>query len=251
AGGSYTLGLASNNSSGQAQTLSFTIGSAGTSDDYAAAINAFNDVAAKTGVTAKLNDAGDGIVLSNAEGNDIRMLNKSAASSVFSLSDASGTALGAPVAGNSAGTFGSTDAWVSGQITLDSEKSFSASDAVGGATGFLLASGSTASALQAVSELDVSTVDASNRTLAMVDAALSSINGQRAKYGALQSRFENTISNLQTSSENMSAARSRIRDTDFASETANLTRAQILQQAGTAMLSQANALPQNVLSLLG
>ncbi|MCK9261023.1 MAG: flagellin, partial [Azoarcus sp.] len=65
------------------------------------------------------------------------------------------------------------------------------------------------------------------------------------------SRFETTISNLQTSSENMSAARSRIRDTDFAAETANLTRAQILQQAGTAMLSQANALPQNVLSLLG
>ena len=252
AGGSYTIELASNNSTAQAQTLSFTIGSASTSDDYAAAINAFNDVAAKTGVTAKLNDAGDGIVLSNAEGNDIRLLNQSAASSVFSLSDASGTALGAAVAGSVAlGAFGTDDAWVSGQITLDSEKSFSASDAVGGATGFLLASGSTASALQAVSELDVSTVDASNRTLAMVDAALSSINGQRAKYGALQSRFENTISNLQTSSENMSAARSRIRDTDFASETANLTRAQILQQAGTAMLSQANALPQNVLSLLG
>ena len=97
---------------------------------------------------------------------------------------------------------------------------------------------------------DVTTVDASYRTINLVDAALDTINAQRAAYGALQSRFENTITNLQVSSENMSAARSRIRDTDFAEETAELTRAQILQQAGTAMLSQANALPQQVLQLL-
>jgi flagellin len=73
---------------------------------------------------------------------------------------------------------------------------------------------------------------------------------QRARYGALQNRFETTVKSLMTSSENMSASRSRIQDADFASETANLTRAQILQQAGIAMLSQANALPQQVLSLL-
>jgi flagellin len=105
--------------------------------------------------------------------------------------------------------------------------------------------------LQKVSDLDVSSVDSAQRTLAMVDSALAAVNGQRAKFGALQSRFETTIANLATTSENMAASRSRIRDTDFAQETANLTRAQILQQAGTAMLSQANALPQNVLSLLG
>ena len=68
--------------------------------------------------------------------------------------------------------------------------------------------------------------------------------------GALQSRFESAVTNLQTSSENLSAARSRIQDADFAAETANLTRAQILQQAGVAMLSQANSAPQSVLSLL-
>jgi len=73
---------------------------------------------------------------------------------------------------------------------------------------------------------------------------------QRASLGAIQNRVQNTISNLQTTSENVSAARSRIQDADFAMETANLTRAQILQQAGTAMLAQANSLPQNVLSLL-
>jgi flagellin len=76
------------------------------------------------------------------------------------------------------------------------------------------------------------------------------VNGQRAKFGALQSRFENTVSNLQTTSENLASSRSRIRDADFAAETAALTRSQILQQAGTAVLAQANAIPNNVLSLL-
>jgi len=79
---------------------------------------------------------------------------------------------------------------------------------------------------------------------------LASVNNQRAQYGALQNRFQSTVSNLQTTSENLSASRSRIQDTDFAAETATLTRGQILQQAGTAMLAQANQLPQSVLSLL-
>lgn len=83
-----------------------------------------------------------------------------------------------------------------------------------------------------------------------MDAALTAVNTARAKLGATQSRFESTISNLQTTAENLSAARGRIVDADFAQETANLTRGQILQQAGTAMLAQANSLPQNVLSLL-
>ena len=98
--------------------------------------------------------------------------------------------------------------------------------------------------------MDVSSVDAANRTLAIVDSALSAISAQRANYGALQSRFETTIANLNISSENMSASRSRIQDADFAQETANLSRTQILQQAGTAMVAQANQIPQGVLSLL-
>ena len=101
-----------------------------------------------------------------------------------------------------------------------------------------------------VATFDVSTVANATNALRIVDSALDAVNGQRAKFGALQSRFELTISNLATTSENLSAARSRIRDADFAAETANLTRAQILQQAGTAMLAQANALPQNALTLL-
>ena len=83
-----------------------------------------------------------------------------------------------------------------------------------------------------------------------IDAALGEVNGERSKYGASQNRFEAVISNLQLASENQAASRSRIMDADFASETANLSRSQILQQAGTAMVAQANQLPQGVLALL-
>ncbi|MDT3677596.1 MAG: flagellin [Burkholderiaceae bacterium] len=86
--------------------------------------------------------------------------------------------------------------------------------------------------------------------LGVIDTALDTVNTERAKYGAVQNRFEAVIGNLQVASENQAAARGRIMDTDFAAETANLSRAQVLQQAGMAMLSQANAVPQNVLSLL-
>jgi flagellin len=113
-------------------------------------------------------------------------------------------------------------------------------------------SGVTASAaqLQRAFDLDISTVDSAGRTLAITDSALVSIVNQRARYGALQSRFESAIVNLQTNSENLSASRSCIRDADFAAETAVLTRNQILQQAGTAMVAQANALPNLVLQFL-
>jgi len=84
----------------------------------------------------------------------------------------------------------------------------------------------------------------------MMNAALKSVNTSRGNLGAIQNRFSSTIANLQTTSENLSASRGRIVDADFAAETANLSKGQILQQAGTAMLSQANSLPQGVLGLL-
>ncbi|WP_313052020.1 flagellin [Stenotrophomonas cyclobalanopsidis] len=101
-----------------------------------------------------------------------------------------------------------------------------------------------------VEDLNVSTVEGAQQALSIVDKALESVNSVRADLGAIQNRFTSVVANLQTSSENLSASRSRIRDTDFAKETAELTRTQILQQAGTAMLAQANQVPQNVLSLL-
>ena len=102
-----------------------------------------------------------------------------------------------------------------------------------------------------VSDIDISDVIGSQKAVIVIDQAIAAIDSQRASLGAVQNRFENTIGNLQNIAENVSAARSRIQDTDFAAETANLTKNQILQQAGTSILAQANQLPQAVLSLLG
>ncbi|WP_099605993.1 flagellin [Stenotrophomonas maltophilia] len=99
-------------------------------------------------------------------------------------------------------------------------------------------------------KIDVSTVKGAQQAMEVVDKALGAINSTRADLGAVQNRFTSVVANLQTSSENLSASRSRIKDTDFAKETAEVTRTQILQQAGTAMLAQANQVPQGVLSLL-
>ena len=102
----------------------------------------------------------------------------------------------------------------------------------------------------AISNVDISTMSGANAALSAIDAALTTVNSERAKLGAIQNRFSSTIENLQTGSENLSASRSRIQDADFAAETAALARAQVLQQAGTAMIAQANQLPQQVLQLL-
>jgi flagellin len=104
--------------------------------------------------------------------------------------------------------------------------------------------------LTATGTIDVTTTAAASAALATLSADIDAVNGARATYGAVQNRFEAVISNLQNYVENLTAARSRIEDADFAAETAKLTRAQILQQAGTSILAQANALPQSALSLL-
>jgi len=97
---------------------------------------------------------------------------------------------------------------------------------------------------------DVTTAAKATASITAIDAALDEVNTERATFGAVQNRFNSVVSNLQNKVENTSAAKSRIMDADFAAETANLTRGQILQQAGTAMLAQANSLPNGVLALL-
>ena len=101
-----------------------------------------------------------------------------------------------------------------------------------------------------IATANVLTVAGANNVIQRVDAALTSVGGLRSTFGAIQNRFESVIANLTTTSENLTASRSRIQDADFAMETANLSRAQILQQAGTAMVAQANQIPQGVLALL-
>ena len=117
--------------------------------------------------------------------------------------------------------------------------------------GAMTATGNATAALAgSLNTQNVNSVNGANSTIQSVDAALTSVSTLRSTLGAIQNRFQSTINSLQGVSENLSASRSRILDTDFASETAALTRAQILQQAGTAMVAQANQVPQNVLSLL-
>ena len=256
ANGAYTLELASNNPSDEPVTISFSVGEDTDANGYAAAISAFNAQSAKTGVTASYDAENGGVKLTNAEGNDIVLTNTSTTTAPeLDSYDIDGTALGSAqamavavaddpaTAGTDETAAGGTTV-AKGRVVLDSEKSFSVTDTSGWGMG-------DSSELQSVANLDVSTFEGAQNAIKIADAALASVNGQRAQYGALQSRFDSAISNLQSSTENLSASRSRIVDTDFAAETANMTRGQILQQAGTSMLAQANSLPNGVLSLLG
>ena len=217
------------------------------------AVNAFNEQSSKTGITAKLNDIKTAIILENDEGKNINVTLKNA--NVIYMGNASN---GTAPAVSGAGTTSGKTFTAAGQVTLDASRSYSVATSSGlKVQAGVLSGGSTGtgvtigSELQRVDSLDISTVKGANDAIHIVDQAIDSVNAQRAKYGALQNRFESTISNLATSSENVSAARSRIQDTDFASETANLSRSQVLQQAATSMLAQANQLPNNVLTLLG
>ena len=136
------------------------------------------------------------------------------------------------------------------RIVMTSSATITITGAAGAKVGFVAADTATAAVSPNMASLDVSSYGGAQLAIQQADAALKQISGARANLGALQSRFENAVSNIQIASENVTAARSRIMDTDFAAETANMTRSQILQQAGNAMLSQANQLPQQVLSLL-
>jgi flagellin len=133
------------------------------------------------------------------------------------------------------------------QLELSSSNEFSFAGAEVG--NFVAAAG--AGELDPVDEIDIRTQDGAQSAIDIIDGALAQIDGQRAELGAVQNRFSHTISNLANIQENVSASRSRIQDTDFATETAMMTKNQILQQAGTSILAQANQIPQAAISLIG
>ncbi|RRW15821.1 flagellin [Stutzerimonas stutzeri] len=136
-----------------------------------------------------------------------------------------------------------------GAVELNSSKGYAMNGA--GVTGLFAATGTTvASDKTTINDTKITTAADSQSAIAVIDKAISEIDSQRADLGAVQNRFDSTVSNLQSISENSTAARSRIQDADFAAETAELTKQQTLQQASTAILSQANQLPSSVLSLL-
>lgn len=191
------------------------------------------------GVTAI--DTGAGVKLTAADGRNITatVAGTNTLASVGLTGMTSGTA--------KTGTFDLTYVAPAGVSSLTFADAVSVSTMETGGTGGVHSVGNTGSALK---DLDITDPSSLATNLASIDASLTTINSARADLGAIQNRFSSVISTLQTTTENLSAARSRIMDTDFAAETASLSRGQILQQAGTAMLAQANSLPNNVLSLL-
>lgn len=230
----------------------------------AAAISAINERAGETGVTAK--DNGVSLTLTAADGRNISLYAESSAAP-----NTTGPVGTAETSINNFGLSGldTVDSFVGGAVsketgamtvygtvTLSSSKAFEVSYGTGGKEG-LADSGLVAGKFgggedgQALTEIDISTFEGAQKALTAIDNAIGQVASQRADLGAVQNRMESTVSNLKVTSENLSAANSRIQDADFAAETAEMARTQILQQAGISVLAQANASGQNVLSLLG
>jgi flagellin len=212
-------------------TITTTASAATSRSNVVAGVNA---ISAATGVTAV--DNGSSVDLVAADGRNI----------TTAFTQASGSFVAATTGIAAANTYEST-------YKVDFSGVAGGALTIGGTvtnSGLTAATNNVALAGTAISNVDVLNTTNANATLASVDAALQSINSSRANLGAYQNRFTSAIANIQTTAENLTSSRSRIQDADFAAETANLTRAQILQQAGTAIVAQANAVPQNVLSLL-
>jgi flagellin len=231
--GSYSLSI---NGTTIFNAQSLGDGGSITGSDVAAQINLFSNT---TGVSALF--SGGNLTLTSVDGRNITV------SETVDLGTpgTDGTA-GAGVAGSGTGVDASQVGTLRGTIALSATDNITLTGAfadIGHAN--VISKDTVTLATQNV--LDVA---AANSTIQRVDAALTSVNSLRSTFGAVQNRFESVITNLQTSAENLAASRSRIQDADFAAETAELTRTQILQQAGVSILAQANALPQQVLALL-
>lgn len=244
AAGTFSFNLYGQNTS--AIQVSATVTS---TSDLTSIRDAINAQTGLTGITAE--GTGASLSLTQAEGYNISLEGVSATgSATLDFTGATGSA--AATLGAATTTDSST---VGGTVSFNSENAFTVSSSVAGSGGGLFGDATAANAgvtgaLAAVGSANISTQTGANSAISVLDAAIQKLNSIRADLGAVQNRFGSTISNLETTSENLDAARSRVRDADFAAETAALTRGQILQQAGTAILAQANALPNGVLSLL-
>jgi flagellin len=230
-------------------TVSFTVGAPPQSisavitdqNDLGGLISAINGVAGATGISANFTTSGNksSITLTTTDGRNIGV-------GAFAVSGASNESIS--FAGSTLTEAGTIAAVKTGTVTLSSSKgSLSVANA---AADVFAAAGTNNGSFSSLAAVDLSTAAGAVSALGVIDSALAQVNNGRADLGAIQNRFSSTIANLQTSSENQSASRSRIQDADFAMETAALSRAQVLQQAATAMVAQANQLPQQVLQLL-
>ena len=213
-------------------------------NDLSALANAINQTTGTTGVSASFDKETGKLTLVQAEGYDIGIegFNNSAGSSTISVAGSEGNAVLLT-------SGGANSTRVGGEVTFNSSGPFSVSVSVAGKL-FDAAGTANYGELKSVADIDIGTQQGANDAPKIVDGALAYVDDLRADLGAIQNRFSSVVSSNSVTSENVAAARSRVLDADFAAETANLSRAQILQQAGTAMLAQANASTQNVLTLL-
>jgi flagellin len=239
--GQYSFSLTGSNTATPAQ---FSVNVTNTAD-LSGMADAINAKSAQTGISAVAN--GGSLTLTSETGDDITVANGATSAGAMNMQthDYDGSGSFTPAAAVSVAA-GSSDTQV-GRVSFSSSQAYTVTTDTAGS---LFQNATNASTLNSVANIDIGTAQGANDAISVIDGALDYVNGSRAKLGAVENRVDTTISNLSTTSENLTAARSRIQDADFASETANLTRAQVLQQAGTAMLAQANALPNNVLSLL-
>lgn len=240
---------------GAAGTISFSVNGQAVSavvtdaSDLSGLAAAVNGAQSLSGVTASFATSDKStITFSTTDGRDIEILDfasSAAAANATAVITAGTTANTATLVGSTGSTTDSTI--VTGTIEIASTEGRITAAA---ASTEIFATATAASTFSSVATADISSAVNAQSAIATLDAALNTINSSRGDLGAVQNRFTSTIANLQTSAENLSASRSRIQDADFAQETASLTRGQILQQAGVAILAQANSLPNNVLSLL-
>jgi flagellin len=218
-----------------------------TSGDSTNLMAAINAKTGTTGVVASFTTAGltNSLTLTAADGSDIKLdtyANTGAAGTTASFKGGSGAA----AVLTDGGAVNSSVA--TGTVTLASSKGSIAT--TGASTTVFQLAGVNASVISSVATASIATAQGAKDAITVIDAALAQVSSSRGELGAVQNRFSTVVNTLQSTSENLSASRSRIQDADFAAETANLSRAQILQQAGTAMVAQANQLPQGVLALL-
>ena len=241
--GTVTMTLSSSNSGGTVGSA-ITVSAAITTTDYGSLADAINAVSASTGISAELAADSASITLTNETGDDINVVDFVHSGDAAETIDVAGVTLTGPTGGTPTAT---DSLVVGGQVSFSSASTFVVATDTGTT---VMAAASTSSTLSSVADVDIGTQSGSNSALDVLDQALRAVSDARADLGAIQNRLESTIANLSNISENVAAARSRVQDADFAAETSNLTRTQILQQAGVAMLTQANAQPQLVLSLL-
>ena len=244
AAGTVTFDLYGSNSS--AVSISANVAS---TSDLTTLADAINAKASSTGITAELNGSRDAITLTSAEGYDIALADftSSSAGATIKMQGVNaddGSLEGAAVTLTSTGN---DTTRVGGTLMFNSSNTFTVTTDTAGT---LFTAGAKASSLSAVGSVNIGTQTGANSAIKSIDGALAFVDDLRATLGAMQNRFGSAIANMQSTSQNISAAKSRIYDADFASETSELSRNQILQQAGMAMLAQANSSTQNVLSLL-